>query len=56
MVVELPDHRLVAIQSLEAIEEDDLIDDRLASNPRFREMAAKSKVRSRKPFPLGSKS
>jgi hypothetical protein len=54
MVVELPDHRLIAIQSLEAIEDDALIDDLLASNPRFRELVAKSKAGPRKPFPLGS--
>ena len=54
LVVELPDHRLVAIQSLEAAEDDDLVNELLASNPAFREMVAKSKAGPRKPFPLGS--
>ncbi len=53
MIVELPDQRLVAIQSLEATEDDDLINELLASNPAFREMVAKSKSGPRKPFPLG---
>jgi hypothetical protein len=56
MVVELPDHRLVAIQSLEATDDDDLIDELLASNPRFRELVARSKAGPRKPFPLESES
>ena len=56
MVVELPDHRLIAIQSLETTEDDDLIDELLESNPRFRELVAKSKAGPRKPFPLGSDS
>jgi hypothetical protein len=53
MVVELPDQRLVAIQSLDAIEDDDLINELLESNPRFRELVAKSRAGRRKPFPLG---
>ena len=52
MVVELPDHRLVAIQSLDATEDDDLVNELLESNPRFRELVAKSKAGPRKPFPL----
>jgi hypothetical protein len=52
MVVELPDQRLIAIQSLEAIEDDELVNELLASNPAFREMVAKSKAGPRKPFPL----
>ena len=54
MVVELPDHRLVAIQSLESAEDDDLVNELLASNPAFRKMVAKSKAGPRKPFPLAS--
>jgi hypothetical protein len=53
MVVELPDRRLIAIQSLEATDDDDLIDKLLESNPAFRAMVAKSKAGPRKPFPLG---
>jgi hypothetical protein len=50
--VELPDRRLIAIQSLDATEDDDLVDQLLASNAAFREMVAKSKASPRKPFPL----
>jgi hypothetical protein len=50
--VELPDQRLVAIQPLDATEDDDLINELLESNPRFRELVAKSKAGPRKPFPL----
>ncbi len=53
MVVELPDRRLIAIQSLEGTEDDDLMNDLLASNPAFLAMAAKSKAGPRKPFSLG---
>jgi hypothetical protein len=52
MIVELPDQRLIAIQSLEATEDDDLVNELLASNPAFRAMVAKSKAGTRKPFPL----
>jgi hypothetical protein len=52
MVVELPDQRLIAIQSLEATEDDDLVNELLASNPAFRAMVAKSKAGPRKPFPF----
>ena len=53
MVVELPDKRLIAIQSLDATDDDDLVNELLASNPAFRAMVAKSKAGARKPFPLG---
>ena len=46
-VVELPDHRRVAIQSLEASDDDSLADDLLQSNPEFRAMVAKSKASGR---------
>lgn len=54
LVVELPDHRLIAIQSLESTEDDDLMNDLLESNPGFRELVARSKAGTHKPFPLGS--
>ena len=54
MVVELPDQRLVAIQSLEASGDDDLTNELLTSNPAFQAMVAKSKAGPRKPFSLGS--
>ncbi len=51
LVVELPDHRLVAIQGLEPNEDDDLVDRLLESNPAFRALVEKSKASPRKPFP-----
>jgi hypothetical protein len=48
VVVEMPDHRLVAIQAVE--ENDDLVDDLLESNPAFRDIVAKSKASPRRPF------
>lgn len=53
VVVELPDHRLVAIQALEAGEEDDLADSLLESNEAFRTLVAKSAASPRKPFGSG---
>ena len=51
VVVELPDKRLLAIQSLDPNEDDSLMDDLLASNPKFQALVAKSKASPRKPFP-----
>ena len=53
LIVELPDQRLVAIQSLDPNEDDSLMDELLASNPRFQALVAKSKASPRKPFPSG---
>jgi hypothetical protein len=50
VVVELPDHRRVAIQPLENGENDTLIDDLLQSNAAFQAKVAKSKASPRKPF------
>ena len=50
VVVELPDQRLIAIQALEAAEDDSLVDDLLQSNPEFQTLVAKSKASPRKPF------
>src|SRR5262245_23520163 len=50
VVVELPDQRLIAIQALEAAEDDSLIDDLLQSDPAFQALVAKSKAAPRKPF------
>jgi hypothetical protein len=50
VVVEMPDHRLLAIQSLEANGDDSLMDELLASNPKFQALVAKSKASARKPF------
>ena len=51
VVVELPDQRLLAIQPLDPVEDDDLIDTLLESNPSFQKLVAKSKASPRKPFP-----
>ena len=50
VVVEMPDNSLLAIQSLESNGDDSLIDELLASDPKFRAMVAKSKASPRKPF------
>ena len=50
VVVELPDQRLLAISPLEAIEDDELLDDLLQSNPEFQALVARSKASPRKPL------
>jgi hypothetical protein len=51
IVVKLPDHRLVAIQSIEPNDSDDsLVSDLLESNPSFRALVEKSKASPRKIF------
>jgi hypothetical protein len=51
IVVELPDHRLVAIQSIEPNDENDsLINDLMENNASFRALLAKSKASSTKKF------
>jgi hypothetical protein len=54
-VVELPDQRLLAIQSLDPLEDDSLMDELLASNPKFQALVAKSKASRRKPFSSGER-
>jgi hypothetical protein len=56
LIVELLNQRLVAIQSLDSKEDDSLMDDLLASSPRFQALVAKSKASPRKPFPSGEES
>jgi hypothetical protein len=51
VVVTLPDRRLIAIQSLEAAEDDSLVDDLLESSPEFLNFLVKSKASARKSFP-----
>lgn len=52
VVVELPDHRLVAIQPLDLDDVGDtLIDGLIESNAEFRAMLARSKASPRKSFP-----
>jgi len=50
LLVELPDHRLVALQPVPNEADDSLIDELLASNASFQEMVAKSKASPRKEF------
>lgn len=54
VVVEMPDQRLVAIHSLDPQEDDSLIDELLASDPKFQASVAKSKAGRRKPFSAGN--
>jgi hypothetical protein len=49
-VIELPDLRWVAIQSLDPLEDDSLTSELLESNAAFRALVAKSKGSPRKPF------
>jgi hypothetical protein len=53
VVVEMPDQRLLTIQSLDPDEDDSLMDELLASNPKFQSLVAKSKTALRKPFAPG---
>jgi hypothetical protein len=53
LVVEMPDQRLLAIQPLDPQEDDTLMDELLAGNPKFQELVAKSKRSPRKPFLTG---
>jgi hypothetical protein len=55
VVVEMPDQRLLAIQPLEPTEDDTLMDELLASNPRLQALVTKSKAGPRKPFSPGQK-
>jgi hypothetical protein len=54
VIVEMPDQRLLTIQSLDPQEEDSLIDELLASNPKFQALVEKSKDSPRKPFGVPS--
>ena len=49
----MPDQRLLAIQPLDLQEDDSLIGELLASNPKFHALVAKSKAGARKPFVVG---
>ena len=55
VVVEMPDQRLLAIQSLDPGEDDSLVDELMASNPKFQALVAKSKAGARKPFGGGNR-
>jgi hypothetical protein len=49
VLIELPDHRLVALSPLPS-DDDSLIDQLLESNPAFQALVAKSKAGARKAF------
>jgi hypothetical protein len=51
VVVEMPDQRLLAIQTLEPQEDDTLMDELPASNPKFQALVKKASPR--KPFAAG---
>src|SRR5262249_48728767 len=53
VVVEMPDQRLLAIHPLDPREDDSLIDELLATDPKFQALVAKSKAGPRKPFTAG---
>jgi hypothetical protein len=53
LVVELPDERFLAIQSLDPQDDDSLIDELLATNTRFRDLIEKSHASPRKAFVTG---
>jgi hypothetical protein len=50
LVVELPNHGLVSIQPVEP--DDDLVDDLIERNPKFRALLEKSLASGREPFPF----
>lgn len=52
LVVEMSDHRLLAIQPLDTSEDDSLMDELVASNPKFQAMVMKSKAGERESFPF----
>jgi hypothetical protein len=49
-VIEMPDHRLIAIQALDTSEDDSLVSDLLESKEAFKALVAKSRASARKPF------
>ncbi len=53
LVVEMPDQRLLAIQSLDPDADDSLIEELLATDPKFQALVAKSKAGPRIPFAPG---
>lgn len=53
LIVEMPDQRLLSIQTLDPNEDDSLMDELLESNPKFQALVAKSKASPRKLFGTG---
>jgi hypothetical protein len=52
MLVELPDHRMLAIQPLDPNDDDDLVNRLLQTNSAFRALIEKAKAGPRKPFAI----
>lgn len=50
VVVELPDHRLLAIHPVDSSEDDSLTSDLLENNGAFQELVARSARSAKKPF------
>lgn len=50
LVIELPNQRLLAVQSLDPQADDELVDELLATNPDFQRLLAESKASPRKAF------
>lgn len=50
VVIEMPDHRLLSLHSLEADADDDLINELLATDPNFVALVERSKASPRKHF------
>lgn len=50
LVIELPDQRLLAIQPIDPRADDELVDELLATNARFRSLVVESKMSPRKAF------
>jgi hypothetical protein len=50
IIIELPDHRRVALQPLPLIDDDSLVDELIDGNASFRALLAKSKAGPRKVF------
>jgi len=50
IIVEMPNQRFLVVQSLDADGLSSLVDELLATDPRFQSLVAKSKAGPRKPF------
>jgi hypothetical protein len=55
VLIELPDHRFVALQPLESPDDDTLIDELLETNAAFQALVARSKSGARIPFVRATK-
>ncbi len=53
VVIEMPGQQFLTIQPLDPRTDDTLMDELVASNPKFQALVAKSKASPRKPFAMG---